>query len=121
MIPTVSFMDKNLQKPLEFVAVFLGIFFLAALLLSIVDFVPDAPSQSADTSVSDTQTALATSTVSNGAVYPIEEPTRIKIPAVGIDTAVINPSSTNTDTLDNALLSGAVHYPGSGLLGENAR
>ncbi|MDO8510280.1 MAG: sortase [bacterium] len=47
-----------------------------------------------------------------------EEPIRILVPKVGVDSVVENPMSADTATLDRALLKGAVRYPGSGLLGE---
>jgi LPXTG-site transpeptidase (sortase) family protein len=47
-------------------------------------------------------------------------PVRIKIDRIGLDSTILTPASADIDVLDRALLSGAVHYPGSGLLGENA-
>lgn len=46
-----------------------------------------------------------------------EEPTRIVIEKIGVDSSVANPNTTNVATLDDYLLRGAVRYPGSGLLG----
>lgn len=46
-----------------------------------------------------------------------EEPTRIVINKIGVDTVIANPNTTNVATLDDYLLRGAVRYPGSGLLG----
>lgn len=42
------------------------------------------------------------------------EPKRIAIAKVGIDIKVLNPTSTSIKVLDEALLNGAVRYPGSG-------
>lgn len=47
-----------------------------------------------------------------------ELPRRIEIPSLGIRATVANPESANVATLDAALLSGTVRYPGSGVLGE---
>ncbi len=44
-------------------------------------------------------------------------PLKITIPKIGVDTYVYNPASTSVKVLDDALLKGAVHYPGSALLG----
>ncbi len=44
-------------------------------------------------------------------------PTRIIIPAVGIDAPVSNPDTTDIDALDRELLRAVVRYPGSGTLG----
>lgn len=42
------------------------------------------------------------------------EPTRIVIPKLSADVAIINPTSRDNAVLDSALLQGAVRYPGSG-------
>lgn len=49
-----------------------------------------------------------------------EKPLRVVVPKVGIDTIVSTPTSANIPVLDQALLKGAVHYPLSGQLGEQA-
>lgn len=41
-------------------------------------------------------------------------PTKIRIPAVGVDGPIENPSSVSVSVLDQALQKGAVRYPGSG-------
>ncbi len=51
-------------------------------------------------------------------VEPVAEPMRIVIPSVSIDATILNPQSRDITVLDTALQSGAVRYPGSGLLGE---
>ncbi len=49
------------------------------------------------------------------------KPKRISIASIGIDTVVSVPPSIEISVLDNALLAGAVYYPGSGgLNGGNA-
>ncbi|TSC69291.1 MAG: hypothetical protein G01um101456_255 [Parcubacteria group bacterium Gr01-1014_56] len=48
-----------------------------------------------------------------------ESPVRVVAKNIGLDVAVVNPSSTNVAVLDQALESGAVRYPTSGLLGVN--
>ncbi|MDE2079493.1 MAG: sortase [Patescibacteria group bacterium] len=100
--------------PWKFLAVFLVIFFLISAFLYAIDFVPDVPAS---------QQALTNTTTPATAVgqWPTESPVRIVASAVGIDAPIENPTSTNLTTLDNELLQGAVRYPGSGLLGENAR
>ncbi len=46
-----------------------------------------------------------------------ELPVRIKIPAIGVEANVSNPNTTRISALDQALLTGAVRYPGTGTLG----
>ncbi len=48
-----------------------------------------------------------------------ETPLRVSVPKIGIDVMVKNPTSTNAAVLNEALMEGAVRYPGSGLLGES--
>ena len=47
-----------------------------------------------------------------------ELPVRVIGEAVGLDVSVNNPTSTDIETLDKALLSGAVRYPTSAWLGQ---
>ena len=105
------------HSPWKFLAVFLLVFFLFSVFLYAIDLVPDAPTTTQG--LADTTTPATP--LPQAGQWPIEVPTRIVAPAVGIDAAVENPTSTNVQTLDNTLLQGAVRYPGSGLLGENAR
>lgn len=48
-----------------------------------------------------------------------EEPTRIVIAELDIDSQVLNPTSTDVEALDEALLKGAIRYPATSLLGED--
>lgn len=62
----------------------------------------------------DTNAQIKTNT---GTVMYAEEPTRLVISSIGVDTVVSNPKSSNAETLDAALTKSAVRYPGSGLPG----
>lgn len=44
------------------------------------------------------------------------KPERVKIPKIGIDAPINNPTSTDITALDTALRDGVVRYPGSGLI-----
>jgi len=48
-----------------------------------------------------------------------EVPLKIEIPKIGVSAEVYNPATTTVSVLDDYLLKGAVHYPGSALLGGN--
>ncbi len=69
---------------------------------------------------------VRSNTVSNGAessqiatnTSP-ELPTRIVAKSIGLDKTIANPTSTNVETLDAALLDGTVRYPTSARLGED--
>lgn len=47
-------------------------------------------------------------------------PTVLSIPTVDIRVPIVNPMKTDVETLDDALTTGVVHYPGSGLPGERS-
>ncbi len=44
-------------------------------------------------------------------------PDTLVIPAIGVNTVIKNPTSTDVDVLDQELTKGAVRYPGSGTIG----
>jgi LPXTG-site transpeptidase (sortase) family protein len=52
-----------------------------------------------------------------GVTMYAEEPTRLVIPSISVDTVISNPKSTSFEVLDAALTKSAVRYPGSGLPG----
>ena len=58
---------------------------------------------------------VVNSTLETGESFPIE----IEAPSIGLRATVANPSTTDIATLDRLLLSGAVRYPTSAVLGEN--
>jgi len=49
-----------------------------------------------------------------------EFPTRVTIESANIDFVIVEPESADITILDKALSKGIVHYPGSGLLGEES-
>lgn len=109
--------NRKPGHPIEFVVVFIGIFFLFAILLYAIDFVPESPGTDSNQDNLSQQGSAASSTE----VFPLEDPIRVVASSVGIDAPVGNPSSINIDVLDNALSLGAVRYPESGLLGATSR
>ena len=62
------------------------------------------------------QEKVVNNQLSQGSIAP-KNPTRIVIDKVGVDVSVSNPNTTDVKTLDEYLLKGAVHYPGSGSIG----
>lgn len=99
-----------IQSPKSRTAAFVATFFLLFALmygfLAVVDALPE-PSHS------------LTHTTNNTVVKSSqpEAPVRVVAPSLGLDVSVSNPSSTNVDVLDVALLKGSVRYPTSALLG----
>lgn len=49
-------------------------------------------------------------------VTTVTRPSKLEIPSVGISTIILHPNSPTVEVLDNALLKGAVYYPGSGTI-----
>lgn len=120
------------QKPWEFLAVFLASFFVLSTVFFALDFYPEAPkvvADAAETVPTEPNVTIAVTDVPHVAgasvaretVLPVGSPVRIRIPSVGIDTPIQNPASSDIKDLDYALLSGAVRYPGSALLGQDSR
>ncbi len=93
---------------------FVLLFVLTVGFLAAVDALPESSSKT----VSRTPTKANTPTTVVADTQP-ELPTRVTSTVIGMDVKVSNPSSTDVEVLDHALLSGAVRYPTSGKLGVN--
>ncbi len=100
---------------------FLGLFFVAfglsVWVLSTLDLLPNHPLGVRVAQPAAVTAAVATTSLPIAAL-PIEEPVRIRVPAIGLETVIYNPTTTNVATLDSYLLKGAVRYPTSAKLGE---
>ena len=100
---------------------YFGVVFIAAfLLLYSAGFVPDSiKSNNGDSfkTLWDKAQKKAVDNQLNQNSLNGENPIRIVIDKIGVDSLISNPLSTNVATLDEYLLQGAVRYPGSGLLG----
>lgn len=124
------------KKPWQSAGVFMLVFFISATFLHLIDFYPEPKTAQEEAHANALQvernTASAhtatqashanTSTQASAPTAPVsaEYPTRIVIPKIGVNTPIENPSSSDLATLDDALLKGAVRYPGSALLGQDA-
>ncbi len=96
----------------------IGVFCALSIFFVSVDFVPerrvDAKQVDFDSQANESQ--MSESVTPD--VVPVTTPTRVVIESIGVDTSVVTPESADIEVLDRALLSGAVHYPGSPLAGE---
>ncbi len=93
-------------------------FSVLAIALFVIDFVPVPRA----TVATDESLVLATAASALPVVPEVREevlPVRITIEAIGVDTPIIAPESTEAGVLDRALLTGAVHYPASAKLSES--
>ncbi len=111
----------SFKNQVLFVVIFLGIFAVSFFTLYFLGLIPSElaptnedpslPSPLASTSTTSTTSPLTTLQLG-------EEPLRIVIPEINVDSPIRNPASTDAEILDAELLKGVVHYPGSGFLGE---
>ncbi|MFZ1075374.1 MAG: sortase [Minisyncoccia bacterium] len=99
-----------------FLAVFSAIFLASILLLGMLDLLPDK--EPVPTGAAPVVTSLPVASTTPDAVVA-ELPVKISIPIIDLNVTVSNPTSTNIDVLDNALLAGAARYPTSAKLGED--
>jgi LPXTG-site transpeptidase (sortase) family protein len=112
-------MPKKSQA--KFIFYFGTVFVFVFLLLYSAGFVPDSIKSNQGDSFKTLwdkaqKKAVDNQLSQNG--YIGENPTRIVIDKIGVDSLISNPLSTDVATLDEYLLQGAVRYPGSGLLGQ---
>jgi hypothetical protein len=87
-----------------------GMFVLVTGVLFALDVVPETHVRAEPTATSTTER------ISTPVVVEVPErttPTRVHIARIGVDTTIVTPQSTDIAVLDRALLSGAVHYPGT--------
>lgn len=94
------------KQSTAFALTFVALFALVFLFLAGVDALPE-PISSNEVSPSERVNTVAP-----------ELPVRIVAEPVGLDKTIANPTSTNVETLDAALLEGTVRYPTSARLGE---
>ena len=129
------------EKPWTALGVFIGIFFMLSVFLFAVDFVPEPPASDGTSPAPAVTTESPTPTTTTVAeltkIEPVHnvnliagptpavmkvttglKPTRIVVPKVGVDTPVLNPVKSDLRTLDEALLKGAVRYPGTAHMNE---
>ncbi len=91
----------------QFALTFVALFIITFGFLALVGATPDSSPKKPDIG---NATALPKDSVG-------QEPVRIIAKTINLDTVVENPTSTDINALDQALLKGAVRYPTSGLLG----
>ncbi len=96
------------------------LFLCISLTLMYLDLVPEAPKTSASvTQGSGTGEGSLTAIKKTEAVPESPTVVRVVIDAIHLDVPVLSPESNDPSVLDEALLQGAVHYPGSGTLTDN--
>lgn len=109
----VTASKRAYSKKWSFVAVFVFVLFISTSAAAIFDLLPNPAKTIAD----ETKAPIVTTPVV--AVATPELPTKIEIPAISLSQKVSNPTSTDVEVLDHALLTGPVRYPTSSELGVN--
>jgi LPXTG-site transpeptidase (sortase) family protein len=98
------------RHPAAFATAFLVFFTLVFVFLSAVGATPN-PVRSGASNGSPQHSEIST-----GVSSP-ESPVRVVAASIGLDTAVVNPTSLDVNVLDESLKNGAVRYPTSAQLG----
>lgn len=100
-----SFTAKSLGA---FFVAFIGVFVVTLGVLASLGIIP----------VPRAQDIVTSEETSSTIVHIAEYPVKIASSDIGLTQTISSPRTADEKTLDEALLKGAVHYPGSGLLGE---
>ncbi len=135
--------QKAYTRKWSFLVAFVLVLYVTVLICTATGFIPDSTSFTIPSAVNGTtstttvpelplqKSPLAASVGSigfvNGQTAPIdgsinlngELPVKVAIPTLGLSVKVANPATTNVDSLDQYLLSGAARYPTSATLNQN--
>lgn len=113
MNPTYKKTSFLSSRPVAFLIAFFSVFIVTLGVLSSFGIIPVPRAQDLSGPLSE-DSASSSSTVVHIAEYPV----KIHAPDIGLNQIITTPKNTDAKVLDEALLKSAVHYPGSGLLGE---
>ena len=109
------------KSQVKFALYFSIVFVISFTLLYTAGLVPDAlktnEGDSLRTLWDKAQKEAVEKQINTGSTVYYEEPVRIVITKINVDSSISNPNTTNVATLDEYLKQGAVRYPGSGFLG----
>ena len=101
------------QNKVKFIVIWFIVFLGSFLFLSLFKLVPETGGLELETEIISLEKLEQ-----KLAGIPHSLPKRVVIDEIGVDVDINNPESRSIDVLDNSLLSGAVRYPSSGLLGQ---
>jgi LPXTG-site transpeptidase (sortase) family protein len=108
------------KNPIAFAIAFVAFFLVTVWFLGLADALPEPSKENTSEAHASTSTVVETPVAQPQVkVTAGELPVRVVAAKIGLNVSIKNPSSTNVDVLDEALLSGSVRYPGSAKLGEN--
>ncbi len=120
----VRAVQKAYGRKWSFLVLTLLAFTVSVYVLAAFDLLPDAPkTPSADAapavSLARSPSIAPAAVTAASPVAHSEAPVEVVIPSISLTAPVANPTTTDVETLDQLLLSGAVRYPTSAMLGEN--
>jgi|CXWL01.1.fsa_nt_gi LPXTG-site transpeptidase (sortase) family protein len=108
--------QRAYTKKWLFAVVFFAILFTSTGIAATLDLLPNPITQSASVALVSKQMDMVVGPAA--AMKEKELPLQLEIPTLKISEKVNNPTATDVETLDSALLSGVVRYPTSARLGE---
>lgn len=97
------------MRAFAFAVIFIFFFGLTYVFLGLVDALPNPPESASTQAQAETPETVAQGTQ--------ELPVRVVVKDAGIDSKVVNPTSTDLDALNAAVDEAAMRWPTSGLLG----
>jgi LPXTG-site transpeptidase (sortase) family protein len=106
------------ERKWNFLGLFAVVFFGSVVVLGQLDLLPDVLPAPAASAVALAADQSDTTSIRTQLPIVVELPTKIEIPKINLSTIIANPTTTNTEVLDQNLLKGAVRYPTSAKLGE---
>ncbi len=110
-----AFFDMLHERPRT---VLVAWFFLFVVLFGISWSLGIVPKLEDDDAIAAEVTVATSTSETSEEIYIDGTPARIIIDAIDVDATIITPPSTELSDLDEALLQGVVHYPGSGSLND---
>jgi LPXTG-site transpeptidase (sortase) family protein len=108
------------KSQIKFILYFAVIFFVSFILLYSAGLVPSSIKENKGDSLRTLWDKAQKKSIDNQLgqdLVVVDNPTRIVIDKIGVDSIVSNPNTVNINTLDEYLKQGAVRYPGSGSIG----
>ncbi|MBI5405936.1 sortase [Candidatus Kaiserbacteria bacterium] len=117
IVGLVEAAERAYARKWSFLCFFAALFLGSIAVLGRLDLLPEARATGA-VSASPAVSRATSERRTQASPVVSELPTKIEISAIGLSAAVVNPTTTAIDALDRELLSGAVRYPTSALLGE---
>lgn len=106
-----SFLVIVRERPLLAGSLWFGVFLILLAFSWVLGIIPEL-----DTDIPTEETSSEAVRVAE--TYVSANPTRIIIDSIDVDSAILTPASRSIEVLDQALLEGVVHYPGSARPGE---